>query len=198
MGEQLPELILRRSGAVLGDDIWVTGTLGDAALGLKMLENKPPLHEREGWGEGETDFLISRLLDPTPRVSAGLALAESGFVTAMIDISDGLMADFGHIAEQSGVGGLIRLADLPFSAHFRSLASQLTDLTESLALSGGEDYELCFTASPVNRENIADCMKKCGVEATPVGIVANLPGVNVIYEDGRQYKTIIQGFKHFT
>jgi thiamine-monophosphate kinase len=218
MGEQIPELILRRSGAVLGDDIWVTGTLGDAALGLKLLEEKnhypphphhnPPL-EREGTlkllplqgggreGDG-VDFLLSRLLDPAPRVSAGLALAGSGLVTAMIDISDGLLADFGHIAEQSGVGGLIRLADLPLSVHFSSLASQLTDITESLALSGGEDYELCFTASPVNRENIADCMKKCGVEATPVGIVSSLPGVKVVNDDCRQFNPKIEGFKHFT
>ena len=217
MGEQIPELIVRRSGTSPGDDIWVTGTLGDAALGLKMLEEKnndlphphpnPPF-EREGTlkllplqgGGREGDgvaFLLSRLLDPAPRVSAGLALAESGLVTAMIDISDGLLADFGHIAEQSGVGGLIRLADLPFSAHCRSLASQLTDLTESLALSGGEDYGLCFTALQANREKIADCMKKCGVEATPVGIVTNLPGVKVVNNDGSLCDVQIQGFKHF-
>jgi thiamine-monophosphate kinase len=201
MGEQFPELILRRSGAVLGDDIWVTGTLGDAALGLKLVESdfdsaQSPDRSLSGV-EGKV-FLLSRLLDPTPRVSAALALAGSGLVTAMIDISDGLLADFGHVAEQSGVGGLLRLADLPLSVHFLSLSPQLTDLTESLALSGGEDYELCFTASPVNRENIKECMKKCGVEAMPVGIVANLPGVNVISEDGSPYDTIMEGFKHFT
>jgi thiamine-monophosphate kinase len=200
MGEQLPESILRRSGAVLGDDIWVTGTLGDAALGLKFAESdfdfaQSPDRSLSGV-EGKV-FLLSRLLDPTPRVSAGLALAEAGLATAMIDISDGLLADFGHIAEQSCVGGLIRLAEMPFSVHFLSVASQLTDDTHALALSVGEDYELCFTASPVNRENIADCMKKCGVEATPVGIVTNLPGVNVIREDGSPFNAQIEGFKHF-
>ena len=171
MGEQLPGRILRRSGACPGDDIWVTGTLGDAALGLRLLEkeNIPSPLTGEGQGGGEVgngegcgifthppapsrqgrgrNILISRLLDPTPRVSAGLALAESGLVTAMIDISDGVLADFGHIAEQSGVGGLIRLADLPLSPEFCSRAPGLTGDFHALALSGGEDYELCFTAA---------------------------------------------------
>lgn len=194
MGEQLPDIILSRSAAMPGDDIWVTGTLGDAALGLKLLEgDKIPSSQGVG-----SDYLVSRLLDPTPRVSVGLALSGTCLATAMIDISDGFLADFGHIAEQSGVGGLIRLADIPLSVQFNSLASQLTDDPQVLALSGGEDYELCFTAPPVNREKIAYRTKKCGVTATPVGIVTNLPGVNVINEDGSPFNTTTDGFKHFT
>jgi thiamine-monophosphate kinase len=194
MGEQFPKLILRRSAAMPDDDIWVTGTLGDAALGLKLLEGKN-IPSSQGRG---SDYLVSRLLDPTPRVSAGLALSKAGLATAMIDISDGLLADFAHIAEHSCVGGLIRLADIPLSVQFSSLASQLTEDPQTLALSGGEDYELCFTAPPVNREKIADCMKKCGITATPVGIVTKLPGVNVIHEDGSPFNTTIDGFRHFT
>ena len=106
----MPDRIVRRSGALPDDDIWVTGTLGDAALGLKLLEN----------GEPASGELLSRLLDPTPRVSAAAALAEAGVVTAMIDISDGVLADYGHIAEQSGVGGRIVLDALPLSASFRT------------------------------------------------------------------------------
>jgi len=187
MGEQTPELILRRSGAQTGDDIWVTGTLGDAAMGLSLAEKG---------GEGD-EFLLSRLLDPTPRTAAGIALAGSGLVTAMIDVSDGILADFGHIAELSGVGGIIRLADLPLSPQFRAVAAGFPSFPHALALSGGEDYELCFTAHPDGREKIARLMKKCGVEASPVGIVASLPEVVVHDAAGQPFHLLHQGFNHF-
>ena len=212
MGEQLPGRILRRSGAQPADDIWVTGTLGDAALGLRMLDfdsAQPPnfgsaqlpgfamsASSSLSGAEGK-DYLLSRLLDPTPRVSAGLVLAESGLVSSMIDISDGLLADFGHIAEQSGVGGCICIDNLPLSGAFRLCAGKLPELHYQLALAGGEDYELCFTAPPENREKIVECVKKCGVEVTPVGIVASLPGVAVIRADGTDFSSQIKGFNHF-
>jgi len=187
MGEQTPELILRRSGARPGDDIWATGTLGDAAMGLRLAEKSDE-------GDG---FLLSRLLDPTPRTSAGMALAESGLVSAMIDISDGILADFGHIAEMSGVGGIIRLADLPLSPQFQAAAARYPDLPHALALSGGEDYELCFTAHPDSREKIIPLMKKCGVEAAPVGIVTSSPEVVVHDAAGQPFHSSHQGFNHF-
>jgi thiamine-monophosphate kinase len=196
MGEQTPERVLRRSGAKPGDEIWVTGTLGDAAMGLKLLEQKLPLPDGEGWGEGET-VLLSRLLDPTPCTAAGIALAGSGLVSAMIDISDGILADFGHIAELSGVGGIIRLMDLPLSPQFQAVAALYTDSPHDLALSGGEDYELCFTAHPGGHEKIVQLMKKCGIEATPVGIVTSYPGVVVHDAAGALYHLKNQGFNHF-
>jgi thiamine-monophosphate kinase len=196
MGEQTPELILRRSGARPGDDIWVTGILGDAAMGLNLLEQQPPLPEGEGWGEGETN-LISRLLDPTPRTAAGIALAESGLVTAVIDVSDGVLADFGHIAEMSGVGGSIRLDHLPLSPQFRAAAAGFPCFPYALVLAGGEDYELCFTAHPASREKIVAIMKKCGIEAAPVGIVTSSPEVIVHDAAGAPYHLSNQGFNHF-
>lgn len=248
MGEQYPDRILRRSGARPDDDIWVTGTLGDAALGLKLLEkenlphpppdlplegggtksskseptsevravfDQPPFQgictnlsqktldiptplQGAGRGEDGVDFFISRLLDPTPRVFAGLALAEAGLVTSMIDISDGILGDFGHIADQSAVGGTIYIEQLPLSRHYVSLSQTLTTDPYLLPLSGGEDYELCFTASPMNREKIVECMKKSGIEATPVGIVTPLPGVRPVHADGTLYIRQLSGFKHFT
>lgn len=207
MGEQLPGRILRRSGASPGHEVWVTGTLGDAALGLKILEGGfAPVQSVDSAipgscllaGAGESAALVSRLLDPTPRVSVGLALAESGLVSAMIDVSDGILADFGHIAEQSGVGGSIRLETLPLSSAFRSFAKNSPEFPYHLALTGGEDYELCFTAPAENREKIIDCVKKCGVEATPVGIVASLPGVAIVRADGASCSLQTKGFNHFT
>ncbi len=188
MGEQLPDLVLRRSGAQPGDDIWVTGMLGDAALALKTVES----------GVEGNNYLLSRLLDPTPRVSIGLALAESGLVNSMIDISDGILADFGHIAEQSGLGGRICLNDLPLSAAFITHAEKISGSPFDLALTGGEDYELCFTASLVDRDKIVECVKKCGVEATPVGIVTSLPEVTVVSADGTPCSLQVKGFNHFT
>ena len=188
MGEQHPDRIVRRTGAMPDDDIWVTGTLGDAALVLKLLENSEPVSDR----------LLSSLLDPNPRVSAALALVEAGLVTSMIDISDGVLADYGHIGEQSGVGGCIRLDDLPLSAGFRSYAATLPTIPYHLALSGGEDYELCFTGQCSNREKIIDCMKKCGIEVTRIGIVTSLPGVTAINQDGSPHIARTEGFNHFT
>jgi thiamine-monophosphate kinase len=187
MGEQIPERILRRSGARPGDEIWVTGTLGDAAMGLRLAEK----------GDEGDEFLVSRLLDPTPRTAAGIALAESGLVTAMIDVSDGILADFGHIAELSGVGGIIHLKYLPFSPRFRAAAAGFPSIPYDLVLAGGEDYELCFTAHPASREKIIAIMKKCGVEAVPVGIVTSSPEVIVLDAAGAPYHSLNQGFNHF-
>ncbi len=224
MGEQYPDRIVRRSGAMPDDDIWVTGTLGDAALGLKLVEgfdsaqppdsaqlqgNSPPEQSslpKQGSpsargslsGVEGHDYLVSRLLDPNPRVSAALALAEAGLATAMIDVSDGILADFGHIAGQSGVGGCIRLDDLPLSADFRSHAAHLPAIPYQLALSGGEDYELCFTAPRSNRKKIVDSMKKCGIAVTRIGIVTGFPGVTAVNPDGSPYIVQTAGFNHFT
>jgi thiamine-monophosphate kinase len=189
MGEQLPERVVRRSGALPGDDIWVTGTLGDASLGLRLVE--------QGGGEA-ADALVSRLLDPAPRVSTALALAEESLASAMIDISDGILADFGHIAKQSGVGGCFNIVDIPLSAAFGSLAAAIPATAHSLALSGGEDYELCFTARQTNREKIIASIKKCGIAVTRVGIVTSSPGVTVVSPDGSQFNAQHAGFNHFT
>lgn len=188
MGEQFPGRIVRRSGAKPDDDIWVTGTLGDAARALTFVE---------GNRTGESEVLLARLLDPTPRVATALALTEAGLVSAMIDISDGVLADFGHIAELSGVGGRICLADLPLSNEFRT-ATDHAALPLHLALSGGEDYELCFTASRSNREKINRCVKKSGITATRIGIVTSFSGVEVINPDGSLYVARTNGFDHFS
>jgi thiamine-monophosphate kinase len=156
-------------------------------MGLRLAEK----------GDEGDEFLLSRLLDPAPRTGAGIALAESGLVSAMIDISDGILADFGHIAEMSGVGGVIQLEDLPLSSRFLAAAAGFPIFPHALALSGGEDYELCFTAHPDGGEKIAQLMKKCGVEASPVGIVTSSPEVVAHDAAGQPFHLSHQGFNHF-
>jgi thiamine-monophosphate kinase len=214
MGEQYPDLIVRRAGAMPDDDIWVTGTLGDAALGLNLAENagfgsSPPAenslqkqsslntHCSLDRGEGGMQSLLSRLLDPNPQVLAALTLAEAGVATSMIDISDGILADYGHIAEQSGVGGCLLLKDLPLSHSFRNCTASFPAIPYHLALSGGEDYELCFTAGRSSREKIVDCMEKCGIAMTRIGIVTKFSGVTVVNPDGTPYNSQAEGFNHF-
>lgn len=213
MGEQFPEHILRRSGASPGDEIWVTGTLGDAALGLKLLEDSfgsaQPPNAAQSTGDAHrsrcslsgvagSDFIISRLLDPTPHTTAGLVLAMSGLVTAMIDVSDGVLSDFGHIAELSAVGGIIQLERLPLSDAFLAETRSSSPFPHHLALSGGEDYELCFTSPPAHREKISRIMKNCGVHAAPVGIVTSSKEVIVVNADGSRYDAASCGFNHFS
>jgi thiamine-monophosphate kinase len=157
-------------------------------MGLQLLENGAPIPVE----------LQTRLLDPTPRVAAAGVLSEAGLVTAMIDISDGVLADFGHIAEQSSVGGCIRCDALPLSPVFCSHAAHLPAIPYRLALSGGEDYELCFTAHRSNREKIINCMKKCGIAVTRIGIVTSSQAVAVITPDGSPYCAQNEALNHFT
>jgi thiamine-monophosphate kinase len=213
MGEQIPDRIIRRAGALPDDDIWVTGTLGDAALALALVESAGSGSAQPLGGNREItdilsardslsgvegrDALLSRLLDPSPRVAVALALAEAGLANAMIDISDGVLADFGHIAGQSNVGGRLHPEDLPLSPAFRSQTALLSRSPLYLALSGGEDYELCFTSDRSNREKISQCVKKCGIAATRIGIVTSFSGVSVVSSDGAHYETPTRGFNHF-
>lgn len=127
---------LRRNGARPGDTVWVTGTLGDAAMGLQELRNPSGVDEKYG------AYLASRYWLPRPQVTAGLALG--GHATACLDISDGLLADLGHIARQSGCGIDVELEHIPLSAAGRAAVRARPGL-EMLALNGGDDYELAFT-----------------------------------------------------
>ena len=190
MGEQQPELILKRTGAQLDDEVWVSGTLGDSALGLKLL--------LEGTRLGsEHDRLLLRQLDPTPRCDLGLKLAESRLVSAMIDISDGLLADLGHIGEQSGCGAEILLGQLPLSPAFQACAVNQPVFPWHLVISGGEDYELCFTAPPCNHGAIQKISKTTGIPLTVVGKVTSSRQVQAILPDGTNFQPSASGYTHF-
>lgn len=186
-GEQLPERVICRAGARPGDAVYVTGTVGDSALGLALLQH------------GETEGpAIDRHLDPAPRVRAGIALAEAGLATAMIDISDGLLADLGHIAERSGVGVRVEAGLLPLSPFFRATAARFVPDSLSLALAGGEDYELLFTAPVACEADIFALTTAVGVACRRIGTITAGGGIVVTGEAGQPLALPKTGFNHFT
>ncbi|MBT1074747.1 thiamine-phosphate kinase [Geobacter grbiciae] len=185
-GEQVPELVVRRGGARPGDHVFVTGTVGDSALGLELLRRG----ERRGWA-------VDRHLDPTPRVRAGLALAGARLPSAMIDVSDGLVADLGHILDLSGVGACLKLDRLPLSPSFRELAPQMTPNPSLLSLTGGEDYELLFTVPADRSEEVAPLLVETGCAATLIGEITDGRGLAVVGPDGREIPVTCGGYNHF-
>ncbi|ORM65756.1 thiamine-phosphate kinase [Pantoea rodasii] len=179
---------LRRSGAKPGDWIFVTGTLGDSAAGLSLLQHRhrlsdPAVHE----------VLIKRHLRPMPRVLQGQALRN--LATSAIDLSDGLVSDLGHILTASRVGARINLEALPLSAALRDHFEPEQVLT--WALSGGEDYELCFTVPEVNRGALDVALGNLGASYTCIGQIAPEAEGLTLLENGKPRSFNHKGFDHF-
>jgi len=181
------EQALTRAGANVGDDIYVTGTLGDAAAGLLVCENQ--LHA----DETTTRYFLNRLNRPEPRVAIGLGLR--GIATACIDVSDGLAADLGHIIDDSGVGAELRMETLPVSGQLRAQGLAEARLQE-LNLFGGDDYELCFTAAPPQRAAIAQLAQTTAVPITLIGTVIAEKGLFAL-EHAQRASLPAKGFDHF-
>lgn len=151
-----------RSGAKPGDDIWVTGTLGDSALGLFLLMNRFKKEDWPGWLA-----LVDRHLTPTPRIDFGKAARD--IVSAMIDVSDGLSGDIGHLCIESGVGAFIDESLLPVSEEAKNVAERILRPVEQWALTGGEDYELLMTAHPDRANDLRRAAESTGTRLTRIG-----------------------------
>jgi thiamine-monophosphate kinase len=179
--------MLTRGGGNLGDDIYVTGTLGDSSAGIALITDRI-----EAPAGSAAAALKERFYRPAPRVAAGLALG--GLATAAIDVSDGLLADLGHICEASGCGATIDVERVPLSAELLSLFPPQEALAH--ALGGGDDYELCFTAPPSRAEQIETAMEGCGVGVRRIGQLA--PGQAVACRrDGEPFTPKLRGYRHF-
>lgn len=187
MGEVPQGAALRRSAAQLGDDIWVSGRLGDAALALAHLQCKINLSAE--------DFSSCALAlhQPMPRVALGLALR--GVAHSAIDISDGLIADLGHILECSKVGAEILIDALPVSSLLRPYLAQ--EIGTGCALAGGDDYELCFTAPIVHRGAVGNISRKIKLPLTHIGTIVERRGCIVRAADGSVINIGESGFDHF-
>jgi thiamine-monophosphate kinase len=185
-----PSRPIRRRGARVGDDIFVTGTLGDSALGLKLLKGNRPRPARRFIAQ-----LLQRHHQPTPRIIAGALLARQLLATAMIDVSDGLLQDLEHICRASRTGAVILNEHLPLSPAYRACAGN--DGTR-YALSGGEDYELLFCARPQNRTRIKNLEQRAGVRITRIGTcVPAEKGITVIDGSGKPLPIRFKGHDHF-
>jgi len=181
---------VRRSGAKLGNDIYVTGTLGDSALGLKLLQSGAGGSNRRAFA-----YLVSRHHQPTPRLTAGALLARQRLATAMIDVSDGLLQDLGHICNASGIGAQISAAKLPLSDAYRVLAGK--DGVRH-ALNGGEDYELLFCARRRDRARIEKLQKLVEIPITRIGSCTSArKGITVLDSSGRRVSLPSKGYDHF-
>jgi thiamine-monophosphate kinase len=178
-----PGRALRRSGARSGDDIWVTGTLGDAAGALAQWRSGGAVHAA----------LRDRLDRPTPRVAEGLALA--GLAHAGIDLSDGLLADLGHVCDASGVGAVVDVDSLPTSAVLAEIFEP--DRRRALQAAGGDDYELCFTAPASARAALEAAAARIGTPFTRIGAIVEGQGVQARRADGGTWEPASRGFVHF-
>lgn len=185
---------LLRSGAKSGDAVFVTGTLGDASAALRCLDrNDPRANELLSAPANTREDLLVRLHRPEPRIAAGLTLR--GVASACIDVSDGLLADLAHVCEASGVGAEVDADTLPMS----SALLHLFDAGErrAFALTGGDDYELCFTA-PVDRaDRITSDFARLGYGAARIGRIVADQGVRVRDGSGNAVETSRRGWRHF-
>jgi thiamine-monophosphate kinase len=177
---------LRRSGARAGDALFVSGTPGDAAAGLALEQSRlaaPP---------AERDYLRERFLLPTPRVALGERLRE--FASACIDVSDGLLGDAGKLARASGVAAQLDFEALPLSAALRNAVGE--ERARLLALSGGDDYELCFTVPPAHLARLATALPPAAWGYTRIGAVAEGAGAAVM-RGGTVMEFSHSGYQHF-
>ncbi len=185
---------VRRSGAQPGDLVYVTGTVGDAGLALRAWRQQHRLLDPH------RDYLSSRLHRPSPRCVEGAALP--GLATAMIDISDGLAADLGHVLDSSGVGARLDTARIPLSESFIAATgawdghfSQREWL--NLALTAGDDYELCFTAPAALQDHIEQIFSQFACGCRAVGVIEKIPGLRLQQADGTLLQLAHGGYEHF-
>jgi thiamine-monophosphate kinase len=182
------EAVLRR-GARAGDLVFVSGTIGDAALGLRALRGT-----LTGLAAAEHGFLADRYHLPRPRLALGKQLV--GVAHAMLDVSDGLVGDLGHLCAVSGVAAVLDATLVPLSAAARTaLAHDRTLL--SLVLGGGDDYELVFAAPPEAEATIAAIARSLALPITMIGRITAGSGVQVVDETGRRIDVAASGYRHF-
>lgn len=176
--------VLRRRGAAPGDDVWVSGTIGDGGLGLRVCNG-----EAAGLDPAQRRFAIDRYQLPEPRVELGPALV--GTATACLDVSDGLVADLGHLARASGLAAEILLADVPWSD-----AAEASGFPEIERIVAGDDYELAFTAPPDRRRAVIEVSRRTEIPLSRIGKMRPGSGVQVRDSAGTPIAVTQTGWRH--
>lgn len=185
LGEVPRGLAITRAGAQAGDDVWVSGCLGQAALWLGHQQAQLCLHELD------VAEMARAMHHPQPRVRLGLALR--GLASAALDVSDGLLADLSHILKASGVGAELNWQALPCPQLQRALpASSMT----KAVLAGGDDYELCFTASPTHRSALATLSQQLQLPLSRIGHITAQQGL-IVLDNGQPMALNEKGYQHF-
>ncbi len=187
IGEVPPGQALRRDGAQAGDDVWVSGTIGSAALALAYRQGRLFMEQVDA------AKVLPALYLPTPRVELGIALR--GIASSAIDISDGLLGDLGHILERSGVGAALEFTALPTLPVAQAYLHE--PVARDCVLAGGDDYELCFTAPADRRDAVAAAAAGAGVAVTRIGRITAEPGLTVAGADGQPLAIEHTGYDHF-
>jgi thiamine-monophosphate kinase len=177
---------LRRDTARAGDDVWISGTLGDARLALAGCRQEIMLDT------AAIEAAAVRLDEPIPRVALGIALR--GVAHAAIDISDGLIGDLGHVLQRSGVGATVNVDALPAGP---TLERRSQDMRRRFALAGGDDYELCFTAPVSKRNAVAAAARAAATTVTRVGSIEATAGLRLTDADGAPLDLQLSSFDHF-
>jgi thiamine-monophosphate kinase len=180
---------IRRSGARPGDRVWVSGTIGDAALGLGVLRG-----EHEMLSAAHRDFLAARFRVPEPRIELGQRLV--GIAHAMADVSDGLLADLGHICEASKVAATLEAELLPLSPAAEAVAAKASGMRAALA-GAGDDYELLFAAPPEADQQICRLAAETGVPIARIGRIEAGEGVRLVDATGGIVTPQSVGYRHF-
>ena len=193
IGEVCSGRMIRRAGARAGDDLYVTGTIGDAAFGLEVAKGA-----HDSISEADKIYLEGRFRLPTPRLNFGQMLATETIVTAAADVSDGLLADAGHIGVASGLDVEVIAESVPLSEPARRIVARDNRLAD--AITGGDDYEIVFTAPTDCRQMIKAASAKVGLQATRIGrvleMLRDISAVRLIGEDGAVIKLEHLGYRH--
>jgi thiamine-monophosphate kinase len=193
IGDAKENEVLYRSGARPGDSIYVTGNIGDSSAGLKILKNEisPP--------KSIASHFIKLHNEPKPLIKTGRIIAASRLASAMIDLSDGLLSDLGHICEESGVGAMLFKKKIPISSELKLLASRVKFNPIDLAFSGGEDYLLLLTVPKAKIKDFEILYKNKG--SSPLYLIGEIreeKGVRMVNDDGSIEEISIRGFNHFS
>ncbi|MCR6652488.1 MAG: thiamine-phosphate kinase [Cellvibrionaceae bacterium] len=185
-GSVEPGKALRRAGARPDDIVYVTGNLGDGAAALKVIEKKMTV------APGSFSYLLKRFYAPTPRIIEGEMLV--GTASAAIDVSDGLYADLAKICEASGVGAMIDVARLPISEHWSSYTNEAQ--AQEWALTGGDDYQLCFTVPREQVGKLENWIREGRIVATAIGKITNKHEL-LLVKNGKPFELERKGYDHF-
>ncbi len=183
---------LHRTTGLEDDDIWVSGTIGDSAAGLKLLNKEIKIDNPD-----IESFLVDRYRVPQPRTSLGIALLERGISQTALDISDGLLADINHIAKGSNLQARIFSSDIPLSNAFQGVFQDTPDHGIQIAATGGDDYEILFTAKSKNEYQIIELSKELNVSITRIGTLVQGKNTLLLDKKNKEIPVVKSGWQHF-